>query len=151
MKLVLFPNDILKAKCKPMTAFNTKLRNILREMSMKMNEWGGIGLAAPQCGLEARMFVAKVPGRGIWSFVNPVLKVLDATPSSYEEGCLSLPGERVSVIRPSVVKVKAFNESGKPFELICTDLLSVCIQHEYDHLDGLLMTDRLGQAGSPTL
>lgn len=123
------------------TAFDAKLRNTLREMSMKMNEWGGIGLAAPQCGLNLRMFVAKVPGRGVWSFVNPHLKILDATPLVYEEGCLSLPDERILVTRPSTVKVKAFSELGKPFELVCTGLLSVCIQHEYDHLDGVLMTD----------
>lgn len=150
MELILFPNDTLRIKCKTVTAFDAKLRNTLREMTTKMNEWGGIGLAAPQCGINTRMFVAKVPGHGVWSFVNPQLKILDATPSIYDEGCLSLPGEKSSVTRPSVVKVRAFNGFGKPFNLVCTDLLSVCVQHEYDHLDGILMTDR-AQAGSPTL
>lgn len=141
LELVLYPDDRLKQKCQPVRVFDAKLRNTIREMVSSMKQWGGIGLAAPQCGILQRMFVASVPGRGTLAFINPQLKVLDWTPSTYDEGCLSIPDARISVARPAIVKVKAYNELGKPFDLTCTGLLSVCVQHEYDHLDGVLMMD----------
>ena len=143
MDLVLHPDDRLRMKCKPVTYFDAKLRNTLREMASKMKEWDGIGLAAPQCGIISRMFVASVPGEGVQAFVNPTIKVVDPTPYRFDEGCLSMPGEKVSTARPSVVKVRAYDENGQPFTLVCRDLLSVCVQHEYDHLDGVLMLDRI--------
>ncbi len=125
-----------------------------------MEEEKGIGLAAPQIGLSWRMFVLDVPevekgkdrrsadddpptaSRGPMVFINPVLK-FEGPVEPYEEGCLSLPDVLGEVLRPPVVTVTALDQHGKQFTIKAGGLLARCIQHETDHLDGVLIIDKM--------
>jgi peptide deformylase len=101
----------------------------------------GIGLAAPQVGITRRFVVADV-GEGLIEFVNP--EISDAEGScGMVEGCLSVPGRRGFVTRPEKVTIKAQDRTGKPFTMEADGLLARCIQHEIDHLDGVLYVDKM--------
>lgn len=125
-----------------------------------MREADGIGLAAPQAGLGVRIFICDVPpppdpevpadGTQAWTdgpivCINPEFTEFGDTRSPFEEGCLSLPGIRGDVIRPDVVRMKALDLEGKPFEIHASGLLARCLQHEADHLDGVLIVDKFTQ------
>jgi peptide deformylase len=105
----------------------------------------GVGLAAPQIGIPLRFFVTDVPGDKPRLFINPEIVSRSIETWALEEGCLSLPGIRKNVMRPIQIKVKATDLKGRAFTLECGGLLARCIQHEYDHLDGVLFTDRAGK------
>jgi len=120
----------------------------------------GIGLAAPQVGLSWRLFVCHVPpetdqqapGSGPAEttdapmvFLNPEIVGVEGEPTAYAEGCLSLPGVTGEVDRPPAVTVRAVDPSGEPFELRAAGLLARCVQHEMDHLDGVLIIDRMSE------
>ena len=124
-----------------------------------MRSHEGIGLAAPQVGLSWRLFVVDVPeqeGRsasavpptatgGVRVFVNPVLEGFEGSPEAYEEGCLSLPDIRGDVLRPPIVTVRALDLEGREFTLRAGGLLARCLQHEFDHIEGVLIIDRMTQ------
>ncbi len=110
----------------------------------RMDEWGGIGLAAPQCGIALRMFVMHLPGQGRKAFVNPIVEDMGEGTARLEEGCLSLPGATIEVSRPASVLVRALDYRGSKVEMVCNGLASACVQHETDHLDGVLILDRAG-------
>ncbi len=112
-----------------------------------MYESRGIGIAAPQVGWSVRLFVINLTGEAEYGdeelvFVNPVL-TQPAGEGEMEEGCLSLPEIRADVVRPERTHVRAWDEWGQPFEMTAYDMLSRCIQHEFDHLDGILFVKRL--------
>lgn len=142
MQLVLYPDLRLRNTCKPVESFTENIRGILNEMSRHMVEWGGIGLAAPQCGLALAMFVAEVPGKKVMAFVNPEIECETGQKATFDEGCLSIPGVHVPVERPASVLIRAQDGFGKRFEIRCSGILAVCVQHEVDHLSGLNMLDR---------
>lgn len=125
-----------------------------------MREEDGIGLAAPQAGLTIRMFVCDVPGHpadsdptsgvrehtdGPVVCVNPEILEAADTRTSLEEGCLSLPDIRGDVIRPDVVTMTARDLKGEAFTIRAAGLLAKCLQHELDHLDGVLIIDKMSQ------
>lgn len=124
-----------------------------------MREEEGIGLAAPQVGLPWRMFVAHVPEDDTRStsdeppsasheaqvYINPELFDLRGEMVSLEEGCLSLPDIRGEIVRPHFASIRALDESGEPFTRHAQGLLSRCWQHEIDHLEGVLIIDRMTQ------
>lgn len=159
LRIVSHPAEVLRRKADPIAEVNDTVRAVAERMIELMDDAEGIGLAAPQIGLSWRMFVVDVPEdddrsadgpvpsatKDVVVYINPVIvnPLLPLEP--YEEGCLSLPGIRGDVIRPTTVTIKAIGLDGKPFEQTATGLLARCWQHEYDHLDGVLIIDRMTQ------
>lgn len=141
-----YGDPILRAKAGPVSEFTPELRDLVQGMFECMYRAEGIGLAAPQVGERIRVFVLDVPEgdepRVKRAFVNPVL-VEKAGSATGEEGCLSIPGIRADVKRAARVVVEARDENGTPFRLEAEGLLARAIQHETDHLDGILFVDRL--------
>lgn len=131
--------------------FDEKLRTLIADMYETMDEANGVGLAAPQIGVGLRIFVYGmvnddgVPPRGV--LINPTLvtsKVSGAEPDEEEsEGCLSFPGESFPLKRADWAKVNGFDGDGNPLEFEATGWFARCMQHEFDHLNGMLYVDRL--------
>ncbi|MCR4676067.1 MAG: peptide deformylase [Sphaerochaetaceae bacterium] len=137
-------DDILRVKCSEVKTFDRSLELLTEAMFETMEEAEGIGLAAPQVGVDKRFFVIGLPSDGFRKvFVNPQIIETSVEEGPYEEGCLSLPGLSHEVIRPLEVTVFAQDVHGKAFTLKAEGLLARAIQHEYDHLDGKLYIDRL--------
>ena len=131
----------LRIKANPITKFDGRLGVILRDMADTMYQAEGIGLAAPQVGITRRLVVADV-GEGLIEIINP--EIIDAQGQvGMVEGCLSVPGRRGFVTRPEKVTIKAQDRTGKPFTMEADGLLARCIQHEIDHLDGVLYVDKM--------
>lgn len=135
--------EVLREKCTPVTEFDDGLRILIQAMYETMEEADGIGLAAPQVGVDKRFFVVGLPDGTKKEFINPQITGTSVETSPYEEGCLSLPNVYHEVIRPSKVIVSAQDMNGNPFTLKASGLMSRVIQHEYDHLDGVLFIDHL--------
>ena len=142
-----YGDPILRTRAEPVTSFGPELRDLVLGMYECMYRAEGIGLAAPQVGERLRVFVIDVAEeedtpRVKRAFVNPVLVERTGTVTG-EEGCLSIPGIRSDVKRAARIVVEAFDENGEPFRFEAAGLLSRAIQHETDHLDGVLFIDRL--------
>ncbi|MCL2267512.1 MAG: peptide deformylase, partial [Treponema sp.] len=103
----------------------------------------GVGLAGPQIGYMKRIFVTHVEGDAARVYINPSILETSHETVKYEEGCLSIPGIYANVIRASSIKIQAWNEKGRPFTLETSGLLARVIQHEYDHLEGVLFLDHV--------
>ncbi len=119
------------------------VHTLIEQMFEAMRAHKGIGLAAVQVGNLYRLFVTEVVGDKPRVFVNPEILETSLEQVSYEEGCLSIPGIESEVIRPQRVRVQAWNEKGRPFSLDAEDMLARVVQHEYDHLNGVLFIDRI--------
>jgi len=147
LQIVHFPDPILRAKAKAVDPADPLVRDVAHRMIDLMHEADGVGLAAPQVGLEWRLFVTN--GRDDDPidrvFVNPELTLQRGEIESMEEGCLSLPGINVQVRRPVAARITAHDADGKPFDLDLTGFLSRVCQHEFDHLNGVLIIDRMSQ------
>jgi peptide deformylase len=141
-----YGDPVLRVKATPVTAFTPELQELVEGMFECMYRADGIGLAAPQVGEGMRVFVLDVldedETRVRRAFVNPVL-VEKSGSMTGEEGCLSIPGIRADVKRAARVVVEARDEKGEPFRMEAVGLLARAIQHETDHLDGILFVDRL--------
>ena len=146
MQIITYPHPTLRHKSKPIRRVDSELRQIVRSMFDLMYENKGIGLAANQVDLPLRMFVVNLkadPREGEeMVFLNPVISFPKGSEEA-EEGCLSLPGLYGKVIRPKQVRINAYTLEGQEVDLVVTDLLSRCVQHELDHLDGVLFPDRM--------
>ena len=145
MKIYKLGEEILRQKCTPVdkTQINDSFRELLGEMFQTMKKAGGVGLAAPQVGITQRFFVAVADDDVKRVFVNPEITKTSPEVGEFDEGCLSMPGLSENIVRPKRVSVRALNENGKPFFLDDVDgLLARIIQHENDHLDGILYIDR---------
>jgi peptide deformylase len=142
----IYGDPVLRLKAAEVTAFDDSLRSLVTDLYDTMKAYNGVGLAAPQVGVAQRVFVVDVPmdaeRRERFAVVNPVLDVREGKETA-EEGCLSMPGLYEDVTRAGIVRVRAFDEYGRPFERRIDGYLSRAIQHESDHLDGVLFTDRL--------
>jgi len=138
-------DEVLREKCKPVTEFDDALRILIQAMYETMEEANGIGLAAPQVGVDKRFFVVGLPDGTKKEFINPQITGTSVETSPYEEGCLSLPEVYHDVIRPSKVIIEAQDMNGNPFTLKASGLMARVIQHEYDHLDGVLFIDHLSE------
>ncbi len=144
MDIYKLGEDILSVKCTEVTDFDRPLELLTEAMFETMEEAEGVGLAAPQVGVDKRLFVIGIPSEGIRKvFVNPQIIETSVEEGPYEEGCLSLPGLSHEVIRPLEVTVFAQDVHGKAFTIHATGLFARAIQHEYDHLDGKLYIDHL--------
>ena len=146
--IVKYPDPVLAKKGEPVTVFDAALKKLVGEMFESMYAAQGIGLAAPQIGLSQRLTVIdtsfhKEPKDKL-VLINPEIVETDGKQFE-EEGCLSLPEIREKVQRAAHVKVKAQNEKGEWFEVEGTELLARALQHEIDHLDGVLFIDRISR------
>ena len=159
MQIVQYPHPALRWKAKPVTEINAQLRTFVRTMFDLMYEAQGIGLAAPQVGIPLRLFVLNLTADPKETeeehvFINPEIIGRKGTQEA-EEGCLSLPKLYGQVRRAQEIVVEAFDLEGTGFEVTVNELASRAIQHESDHLDGVLFTDRMTDAGkrevAPTL
>ena len=145
MKIYKLGEEVLRQKCEEVKPeeIDDSMRKLFEEMFQTMVSANGVGLAAPQVGIAKRFFVAMSDDEVRRVFINPVITKTSAELCDYEEGCLSIPGENENISRPAKVSVSALNEHGKPFVLEDVDgLLARIIQHENDHLDGILYIDR---------
>jgi peptide deformylase len=147
-KILTYPDPILNKKAEPVSEFDRELAVLVRDMAETMYAAPGVGLAAPQVGVSKRLFVIDVresdpTGQPVLRvFVNP--EILEKRNDIvWEEGCLSLPNVKEDVERAEIVRVRALDEKGEPFELTAEGMLAVAIQHENDHLDGILIFDHL--------
>ncbi|MDH4160078.1 MAG: peptide deformylase [Actinomycetota bacterium] len=137
----LFGDPVLRTPASAVTDFDKELRVLVRDLTETMLDAPGVGLAAPQLGVSLRVFAYDVDDV-VGHLVNPVLDIGDEEQEG-EEGCLSLPGLSFPTKRAFRAVAKGFNMYGDPVVVEGTDLLARCVQHETDHLDGVLFIDRL--------
>lgn len=143
MEIVRYPAEILRQKTVPVAEFDASLAQFAQDMIVTMIQGRGIGLAAPQVGSLQSMFVAQEEEGKFVVFINPEIIGTSLETAPYEEGCLSIPGMYEEVIRPEAVVIQAYNERGRPFKRECSGLLARIVQHELDHLKGVLFIDYL--------
>lgn len=168
LHIVTYPAPVLRRRAEPLPEVTDEVRAVAIRMIQLMREAEGIGLAAPQVGLPWRMFVAHVPAeeeqagdksplppptatdpptsnREPQVYINPVISRPEGPPVKSSEGCLSLPDIRGEVLRSPVVTVTAMDLDGREFTQRGGGLLARCWQHEFDHLEGVLIIDRMTQ------
>lgn len=145
LDILEFPDLRLRKKASPVTEFNEALSKTIDDMFETMYAAPGIGLAATQINLHKQLIVIDTSDNKDEPlvFINPQIEIIDQTPEEYDEGCLSVPGYYETVSRPRMVRVKALDRNGQPFEIETDGLLATCIQHENDHLNGKLFVDYL--------
>jgi len=147
--IVAYGDSILRKQAREIEKDEIDLVNLSKDMFETMYAARGVGLACPQIGMSLKMFV--VDGEPMEedmadfkrTFVNPQLLDSQGEPWSFEEGCLSIPGIREEVLREPVIRIRYFDEKWDPHEEEFTDLRARIVQHEYDHLQGVLFTDHL--------
>lgn len=142
-------HPVLRQPARLVEAVTDDVCRLLDDMAETMYAANGMGLAAPQIGRSVRAFVVDdarddEPSR-LLEFINPTIFARVGEPEAGSEGCLSLPGRRVDVKRHRHIGVRALDRKGQPFELWADGILAVAIQHENDHLDGVLMVDHMSQ------
>jgi peptide deformylase len=143
--VVIHPAEILEQICEPVVKFDRKLAKILDDMYDTMIEYDGVGLAAPQIGLNARIAIVDIDDElGTIEMINPLI-VKTSGEQTGPEGCLSFPGLFGEVTRPYFVKIEAFDRKGRKYILEAEDFLARAIQHEIDHLDGVLFTTKVNR------
>ncbi len=138
-----YGDPVLKSRATPIDRFDEALRQQIARMGQIMDEANGVGLAAPQLGLSQRLLVYRVgPEAPLTVLANPELEWSSDDEEPLDEGCLSIPGVTVPVERPVYVRVRALDESGERRLVEASGLEARVIQHEIDHLDGVLILDR---------
>jgi len=147
MQIVYYPDPVLDRQADPVDPGREDLREFTRQMLETMVEAHGVGLAAPQVGESLRLFVASETGEvgNGRVFINPEIEPFGPA-LAMEEGCLSLPDMRAIITRPSMVRVRYEDVDGNRVEEEVGELLGRIIQHEYDHLDGILFMERMTPA-----
>ena len=149
MEIVPYPHPTLRYRSKPVRRVDRQLKSIVQEMFELMYEARGIGLAANQVDLPLQLFIINTSGSPDEGeelvFINPVIEMPKGT-SVAEEGCLSLPGIYADVQRPAQIHVSAYDLTGNAIEMTCDNLLARALQHEYDHLQGVLFIDRVAES-----
>lgn len=144
LEVLTFPDERLRTQAKPVTQFDADLIKLVDDMFETMYDENGIGLAATQINVHQQIIVMDLSEDRTEKrvFINPELTSTAGTFTN-EEGCLSVPGVYAKVERAERVHIKAFDEKGQAFEHDADELLSICIQHEMDHLKGILFIDYL--------
>ncbi len=140
-------NQELRQSAKRISKVDESVRDLARDMLRSMYSSSGIGLAAPQVGIQKQLLVIDLDPENAATppmvLINPEIRSFGSAIETYEEGCLSIPGVYLNVVRPSVVEVTFRDELGRPQRIKADGLLSRCIQHEMDHLNGVLFVDRV--------
>jgi len=148
-QILIIPDPLLRKVSEPVNSINTEIKNLMDDMLETMYAAPGIGLAAVQIGVLKRIIVIDLSKEGEKKnplfIVNPEITFKSNELISYEEGCLSIPNQFAEVKRPSSCKVNFLDYNGKKKEINADGLLATCIQHEVDHLDGILFIDHLSK------
>ena len=146
MQIRVVPDKVLRQKAKKVPAIDTSIQQLIDDMIATMQQENGVGLAAPQVGVLLRVIVLQMPEEEPFGIVNP-----DVVKCSGErmviEGCLSVPGYQGELNRSETVTVKGLDREEKKLRIKATELLAQALEHEIDHLDGILYTDRIGSEG----
>lgn len=145
LQIILYPDPRLKLASRPVEPADGPLHELAARMFQLMREHGGVGLAAPQVGLNIRMFVMNHTGQPQDDrvYVNPELSDPDASEDG-DEGCLSLPKIRADILRCKTIRMRANDLDGRPIDQTETGYIARVWQHEFDHLNGTLILDRMG-------
>jgi len=148
-EIITEPSDILRKKSLPVDVVDKNLQQLMNDMLETMYAAPGIGLAAIQIGVPKRVIVLDIarkdePKNPMY-FINPEIINRSQINSTYEEGCLSVPGQFAEIDRPDKCHIKYLDYYGKPKELKAEGMLATCIQHEMDHLEGILFIDYLSK------
>jgi peptide deformylase len=141
MEILQLGDEVLRQKSVPVVEITDEIKKLITEMFATMDAAKGVGLAAPQVGVLQRVFVIRLDDNVPRVFVNPTIIETSVETVPYEEGCLSVHGVFHTISRPKQVKVQALDENGKVFSLEAEGALSRAIQHENDHLNGILYID----------
>ena len=140
-------SETLRIEAKRISKVDNQIRNLAKDMLQSMYTAKGIGLAGPQVGISKELLVIDINFEDSAAepliLINPEITAFGSTLNSYEEGCLSIPGVYLNVVRPSTIKLKFRDEMGRPRKMNADGLLARCIQHEVDHLRGVLFVDRV--------
>ena len=147
--IITVPNETLKKISEPLEKVGTNEKKLINDLFETMYKFKGIGLAAVQVGILKRILVidvsTKEEKKNPLSFINPTIKKVSNETSVYEEGCLSIPETFIEIERPKICEVDYIDIEGKKRNLKCDGLLSTCLQHEINHLDGKLIIDHLSK------
>lgn len=147
--VVLYPSPVLREVCEPFDGVSSLTKELARKLRETLGSTTGIGLAAPQIGTPRRMILLrcdpKTSAGGGLVMIDPVVVSSSETKTLMMEGCLSLPGERFPVVRPEKVIIEYLSVTGRIRTAEMVGLAAKCVQHEIDHLDGVLILDRASQ------
>ena len=148
-EIITVPDEILKKVSEPIEKLGINEKKLISDLFETMYNSNGIGLAAVQVGILKRVIVVDVSSKNekkqAMALINPVIKNLSTDMSVYEEGCLSIPETFIEIERPKICEVEYIDEKGSKKNLKCDGLLSTCVQHEINHLDGKLIIDHLSK------
>ena len=136
------PDAILRKKAKKVPGIDGSMRQLIKDMIETMQQVGGIGLAAPQVGVSLRVIVLQMPGEEPVAIINPAI-VKRFGKREVAEGCLSVPGYQGEIRRSNSVVVKGLNEQGKPVRIKADGLMAQALEHEMDHLNGVLYLEHI--------
>jgi peptide deformylase len=145
MQIITLGNELLRQKAAKIDKIDDEITDTAKRMLEIIKQDKGVGIAGPQIGVMKRFFVIHIEGDEERIFINPSILETSHETAKSEEGCLSVPGVYADVIRSESVKVQAWNENGRPFTIEAKGLLARVIQHEYDHLEGVIFLDRLSE------
>ncbi len=143
LDIITLGDERLKKRSIVVPDIDGNVQSLVEQMFESMHANKGIGLAAVQVGSMFRLFVTDVEGDAPRVFINPDILETSLEQVTLEEGCLSIPGINADVVRPLAVKVQAWNERGRPFSIDAEGMLARVVQHELDHLNGVLFIDRI--------
>lgn len=145
LSLVLYPEAVLKETAKTVDPRDENVHAVAKAMIQIMRDHRGVGLAAPQVGLCWRLFVTHDPDdpENAIAWINPILEVLGDEVAIEEEGCLSIPEVRGNIRRPISIRIQGFDINGDPAEKTSEEMIARVWQHENDHLDGVLIMDKM--------
>ena len=147
LKIYMLGQETLRTPAIRIVKVDDSIRKLAKDMLVTMYSAKGIGLAAPQVGVQKRILVIDLnfedPDTPPNVFINPEIISSSASLDTYEEGCLSIPGVYLNVLRPSSIKLSYRDEMGRPKKMNAEGLMARCIQHEIDHLNGVLFVDKV--------
>ncbi len=147
LKIYMLGEEVLRTPAKRIVKVDSSIRELAQNMLITMYSAKGIGLAAPQVGVHKKILVIDInledPDAPPHVFINPEIISSSATLDTYEEGCLSIPGVYLNVVRPSSIKLSYRDEMGRHKKMNADGLMARCIQHEIEHLNGVLFVDRV--------
>ena len=148
LPIILTPEPVLRQTARPVEAITDDILTLLEDMADTMYDAPGIGLAAPQINVSQRLVVidcGKDDAPELYKMVNPEIIALSEEQAVLEEGCLSIPDQTAEVTRPAEVSIRYLDETGTSQTLTADGLLAACIQHEIDHLNGVLFIDHISR------